>query len=48
MKLLFLYSNKTYKGRFTMRKEASIEQWRELYEVTMHLKSLHPWGYFSK
>ncbi len=29
-----------------MRKEASLEQWKELYEVTLNLKALEPWNYF--
>ncbi len=28
-----------------MRKEASIEQWNELYEVTISIKQLEPWNY---
>ena len=30
-----------------MRKEASLEQWKELYEVTLNLKALEPWNYFG-
>lgn len=29
-----------------MRKEATLEQWKELYEVTMNIKDLKPWEYF--
>lgn len=29
-----------------MKKEATLEQWKELYEVTMNIKSLTPWDYF--
>ena len=28
-----------------MRKEAGIEQWNELYEVTINIKKLEPWNY---
>lgn len=28
-----------------MRKEATIEQWDELYKVTMNIKRLEPWNY---
>ena len=28
-----------------MRKEASIEQWKELYEVAIKIKELSPWEY---
>lgn len=28
-----------------MRKEASIEQWNELYDVTINIKKLEPWNY---
>lgn len=29
-----------------MRKEANLEQWKELYEVTIKIKALKPWEYF--
>lgn len=28
-----------------MRKEANLEQWNELYQVTMNIKKLEPWNY---
>lgn len=30
-----------------MRKEATLDQWKELYEVTLNLKALEPWKYLS-
>ncbi len=28
-----------------MRKEANLEQWRELYDVTLRIQSLQPWKF---
>ncbi|WP_434690853.1 DUF7309 domain-containing protein [Hungatella sp. SB206] len=30
-----------------MRKEASLDQWKELYDVTLNLKELEPWKYLD-
>ncbi len=29
-----------------MRKEASMDQWRALYDITDHLKQMEPWNLF--
>ena len=29
-----------------MRKEASLDLWHELYDVTLNLRALEPWNYF--
>ncbi len=30
-----------------MRKEASLDQWKELYDATLKLKALEPWKYLD-